>query len=82
MRVHMTAAPAAAGKARARARRATGDLSGEVALVTGASRGLGLLLARELARQSCRLIITARLNWTRPPSRLRSRGCRGGGGRV
>jgi short-subunit dehydrogenase len=36
------------------------DLSGEVALVTGASRGLGLLLARELARQRCRLVICAR----------------------
>ena len=29
------------------------DLSGEVAVVTGASRGLGLLLATELAGQGC-----------------------------
>ena len=36
------------------------NLAGEVALVTGASRGLGLLLARELARQSCPLVICAR----------------------
>jgi NAD(P)-dependent dehydrogenase (short-subunit alcohol dehydrogenase family) len=36
------------------------DLRGEVAVVTGASRGLGLLLARELARQGCSLIICAR----------------------
>jgi short-subunit dehydrogenase len=36
------------------------DISGEVAVVTGASRGLGLLLARELARHSCPLVICAR----------------------
>jgi len=36
------------------------NLRGEVAVVTGASRGLGLLLARELARQGCSLIICAR----------------------
>jgi hypothetical protein len=36
------------------------NLHGEVAVVTGASRGLGLLLARELARQGCALIICAR----------------------
>jgi short-subunit dehydrogenase len=35
-------------------------LAGEVALVTGASRGLGLLLARELARRSVKLVICAR----------------------
>ena len=44
------------------------DLSGEVAVVTGASRGLGLLLATELAGQGCRLVICARseTNWTGP----------------
>jgi short-subunit dehydrogenase len=42
------------------ARRAHDDLHGEVAVVTGASRGLGLLLARELAGQGCPLVICAR----------------------
>lgn len=36
------------------------DLTGEVALVTGGSRGLGLALGRELAAQGCRLAICAR----------------------
>ena len=36
------------------------DLRGEVALVTGGSRGLGLALGRELVRQGCRLAICAR----------------------
>ena len=36
------------------------DLSGQVALVTGGSRGLGLALARELHAQGCRLAICAR----------------------
>src|SRR5437762_13474231 len=36
------------------------DLYGEAALVTGGSRGLGYLLARELAREGCRLAICAR----------------------
>lgn len=42
------------------ARRAPDDIRGEVALITGASRGLGLLLAHELARHSCPLVICAR----------------------
>jgi NAD(P)-dependent dehydrogenase (short-subunit alcohol dehydrogenase family) len=42
------------------ARRAPDDLRGEVGVVTGASRGLGLLLAGELGRQGCRLVICAR----------------------
>jgi short-subunit dehydrogenase len=42
------------------ARRTQDDLHGEVAVVTGASRGLGLLLARELADQGCPLVICAR----------------------
>lgn len=36
------------------------DISGEVALVTGASRGLGLALARELGGRCARLVICAR----------------------
>jgi NAD(P)-dependent dehydrogenase (short-subunit alcohol dehydrogenase family) len=36
------------------------DLRGKVALVTGASRGLGLVLARELAREGACLVICAR----------------------
>jgi NAD(P)-dependent dehydrogenase (short-subunit alcohol dehydrogenase family) len=36
------------------------SLEGEVAVVTGGSRGLGLLLARELAREGCRVAICAR----------------------
>ena len=36
------------------------SLSGEVVLITGGSRGLGLALAREFARNGCRLAICAR----------------------
>lgn len=36
------------------------NLQGEVALVTGGSRGLGFLLARELGRHGCRVAICAR----------------------
>src|SRR5688572_21540623 len=36
------------------------DLSGRVALVTGGSRGLGLLIARELADEGCALAVCAR----------------------
>ena len=48
-----------AARAAVRARRAY-DLRGKTALVTGGSRGLGLVLARELAREGARLVITAR----------------------
>jgi short-subunit dehydrogenase len=41
-------------------RRQEADLSGEVVLVTGGSRGLGLLLAREFVARGCRLVICAR----------------------
>lgn len=36
------------------------DFRGKVAVVTGGSRGLGFLLARELGRQGCRVAICAR----------------------
>ena len=36
------------------------SLEGSVVLITGGSRGLGLVLARQLAREGCRLVICAR----------------------
>jgi len=36
------------------------SLYGQVALITGGSRGLGLALAREFAREGCRLVFTVR----------------------
>ena len=52
------------------------NLTGEVAVVTGASRGLGLLLATELARRGCRLLICARdqAELDRAAERLRATG--------
>ena len=41
-------------------RRAGGDLRGQVAIITGGSRGLGLLLAQEFAAQGCAVVICAR----------------------
>jgi 5,10-methylene-tetrahydrofolate dehydrogenase/methenyl tetrahydrofolate cyclohydrolase len=35
-------------------------LTGEVAVVTGGSRGLGRLIAEELSRQGCRIVVCAR----------------------
>ena len=56
----LTATGAAALAAGVRRRQQPDDLRGEVAVVTGASRGLGLLLALELARRGARLVICAR----------------------
>jgi NAD(P)-dependent dehydrogenase (short-subunit alcohol dehydrogenase family) len=36
------------------------DIHGQVVLITGSSRGLGLALAREFARAGCRLVLCAR----------------------
>lgn len=43
-----------------RRREAAYDLQGRVVLITGGSRGLGLVLARECAREGARLVLTAR----------------------
>ena len=50
----------AAGVAIAVRPRPLADLRGQVAVITGGSRGLGLLLARELGREGCTLAICAR----------------------
>ena len=52
------------------------DISGEVAIVTGGSRGFGLELARELGRNGCRLVICARdpLELARAADLLRGEG--------
>jgi NAD(P)-dependent dehydrogenase (short-subunit alcohol dehydrogenase family) len=41
-------------------RRSVGSLAGETVLITGGSRGLGLLLAHEYARAGCRIALCAR----------------------
>jgi short-subunit dehydrogenase len=56
-RRHFSVSAASGGEA---SRLMKQDIHGEVAIVTGGSRGLGLLLARELARQGCPLVICAR----------------------
>ncbi len=38
----------------------TDDLAGKVVLITGGSRGLGLALARQFAREGCKLVLCAR----------------------
>jgi NAD(P)-dependent dehydrogenase (short-subunit alcohol dehydrogenase family) len=42
------------------ARRSEEDLTGQVALITGGTSGLGLLLAREFAANGCKIVICAR----------------------
>lgn len=60
-RLVRTAAVAAGGLALAAARRLRRrDLAGERVLMTGGSRGLGFLLAREFGRRGCRIAICAR----------------------
>lgn len=57
-------------------RRDEADLSGQVALITGGSRGLGLALADELTAQGCRLVLCARdaAELDRAAERLRASG--------
>src|SRR2546421_12961966 len=61
MRKALTIAAAAAGTALlARKLRRGASLRGRVVLITGGSRGLGLVLARELVRKRARIAICAR----------------------
>src|SRR5690242_3939661 len=57
-------------------RRPQRSIAGRVALITGGSRGLGLELARTLARHGCRLILVARNpeELSRAADNLRGRG--------
>lgn len=76
MRLSLAAAGAAAAVVAYRRRQPQDDLTGEVALVTGSSRGLGLLVATELARRGCRLLLRARRRRTgarRRPAELNRR---------
>jgi hypothetical protein len=62
-------AGAVAALAAYRRQRPGDDLVGEVALVTGSSRGLGLLIAAELAERGCRLLLCATApNWSARPT--------------
>jgi short-subunit dehydrogenase len=78
MRLPVAAAIAGAAAATVTYRRlrVEDDLADEVAVVTGASRGLGLLLATELAKRGCRLLLCARdrAELDRATARLRETG--------
>jgi NAD(P)-dependent dehydrogenase (short-subunit alcohol dehydrogenase family) len=58
--IGMAAGVGAAVAASALLRRRPDDLEGQVVLITGGSRGLGLSLAREFAGRGCRIAICAR----------------------
>src|SRR5690348_7702652 len=58
--VGLAAGVGAAVAAQTLLRRDDGNLRGQVVLITGGSRGLGLSLAREFARRGCRIAICAR----------------------
>jgi NAD(P)-dependent dehydrogenase (short-subunit alcohol dehydrogenase family) len=44
----------------AKLRNARADLAGQVVLITGGSRGLGLAMTREFAAEGCRIVVCAR----------------------
>ncbi len=52
------------------------DLTGQVALITGSSRGLGYILAREFASEGCKVVICGRdeVSLMRAQERLRDAG--------
>ncbi|HEY2640500.1 MAG TPA: SDR family NAD(P)-dependent oxidoreductase [Streptosporangiaceae bacterium] len=77
MRLPVVAAATAVGAAAAYRRlHPEDDLADEVAVVTGVSRGPGLLLATELAKRGCRLVLCTRdrAELDRATARLRETG--------
>jgi short-subunit dehydrogenase len=76
LKIGTAAAGLAAARVAIRAAHQQVDLQGKTALVTGASRGLGLLIARELAAGGCQVAICARTeaDLHRAESELRGRG--------
>jgi short-subunit dehydrogenase len=76
LRAGAATAGLAVGRMAIRAMHEQVDLRGKTALITGASRGLGLLIARELAASGCQVAICARTasDLDRAATDLRSRG--------